>query len=304
MRTCWQFVFAAALAVLLVVPAQAQKEQQDGAAPQDDSFVLSGKLYCSLVRGVIVAKPGVVEELLVNTGDHVEEGQTVLRLRLDEQERNNLQRMSEGPNLKQWEYRLFQAGLELEKAERDYEDLKVMVDEKVAPPNSMQRAQRVLEAARKNVELLGEQKKAALTEASERLKLLRKELDDKRIRQGYVPAVLDIKAPMAGYVLDIDPAVREGAWIKDISAMSIGVMDPMLVQALVFEREALKLQVGDEMRFWLESAPENVYPATVSRISWRPTNRRFDQPSYYQVELTAPNPNIKLREGYNVLLSY
>jgi len=62
----------------------------------------------------------------------------------------------------------------------------------------------------------------------------------------------------------------------------------------------MKIKVGDRAEVTLASLPGRKFPAVVSRISWSPITSKIDQPSYYEVELKVPNPDLSLREGLKV----
>jgi membrane fusion protein, macrolide-specific efflux system len=46
-----------------------------------------------------------------------------------------------------------------------------------------------------------------------------------------------------------------------------------------------------------DSLPGKKYVASVSRIPWAPMPAALQQPSYYEIELTIPNPELELKEG-------
>jgi hypothetical protein len=80
-------------------------------------------------------------------------------------------------------------------------------------------------------------------------------------------------------------------------------MDPMLIRAQVYELEALQLNLGEAAEVTVESLPGRNFEAQVSRVSWAPVPPPVwvpagqEQPSYYEVELTVPNPDLVLKEG-------
>jgi hypothetical protein len=80
-------------------------------------------------------------------------------------------------------------------------------------------------------------------------------------------------------------------------AFMIGVMDSMIMRAQVHELEAVKISVGDPADVTLDSFPNRVFEARVSRISWAPLTPAVEQPTYYGLELTVANPDLELREG-------
>ena len=94
------------------------------------------------------------------------------------------------------------------------------------------------------------------------------------------------------------PDLRQGGEINGgTPVMMIGVMDPMLLRAQVFEIEAQKLKVGDEAELTLESLPGRKFTARVSRLPWAPPVLSLEHPTYYDVEFKVANPDLVLKEG-------
>jgi multidrug efflux pump subunit AcrA (membrane-fusion protein) len=92
--------------------------------------------------------------------------------------------------------------------------------------------------------------------------------------------------------------MRESAELPPLpAAFQVGVMDPMLLRAQAFEIEALQVRVGQPAEVTLDALPGRKFQAKVSRISWSSTTITPDQPAYYEVELTVPNPDLDLKEG-------
>jgi hypothetical protein len=74
-------------------------------------------------------------------------------------------------------------------------------------------------------------------------------------------------------------------------------MDPMIMRAQIHEMEAFRLSLGDKAEITVESLPGRRFVAQVSRTSWTPLTPALEQPSYYEIELTVPNPDIELKDG-------
>jgi hypothetical protein len=70
----------------------------------------------------------------------------------------------------------------------------------------------------------------------------------------------------------------------------------MVIRAQVHEIEAMRIGLGDEADFSLESIPDRTLRAKISRISWTSLTP-MESPSYYEVELEVPNHDYVLREG-------
>ncbi len=110
-------------------------------------------------------------------------------------------------------------------------------------------------------------------------------------------------APMDGHLLQIHPEIRAGARVDVLeAAFQVGVMQPMLLRANVYEEEALRLQVGDVATITPESRPHQKAWAKVSRIPWSPVSLDPLKPSFYAVEFEVDNPALVLREGMRVIV--
>jgi multidrug resistance efflux pump len=118
------------------------------------------------------------------------------------------------------------------------------------------------------------------------------------VKSGQIPQEVSLKAPIASYVIGVNPEIREGAELPPMPlAFQLGVMDPMLLRAQAFEIEALQVKIGQPAEVTLDSLPGKKFQAKVSRISWSSITTTPDQPAYYEVELTVPNPDLDLKEG-------
>jgi multidrug resistance efflux pump len=101
-----------------------------------------------------------------------------------------------------------------------------------------------------------------------------------------------------GYVLWINPDLRKGVKLnRDTDLFQVGILDPIVIRAQVHEIEAVRLKLGDKAKVTFDSMPGKEFTATVSRIPWAPLPTSLQQPSYYEIELTLPNPDMSLKEG-------
>jgi hypothetical protein len=125
----------------------------------------------------------------------------------------------------------------------------------------------------------------------------------KDLSEGNSNREMSLKAPINGHVIWIHPDVQVGQELSPATpVLKIGVMDPMILRANVYESEVLRLEAGDEVLVYPESLPETRLKARVSRISWSPLTLDLLQPSYYEVEFGIQNPNLVLREGLRVII--
>jgi len=118
-----------------------------------------------------------------------------------------------------------------------------------------------------------------------------------------LPAQVELKAPITGHVIWIHPDLQEGAQLGPLDRVfEVGVMKPICLRAHVYEEEALRLALGDSANLQPESRPGWKFKGHISRISWTPLSLDPLSPSYYEVELTAANKDLILREGMRVII--
>lgn len=133
------------------------------------------------------------------------------------------------------------------------------------------------------------------------------EADTMDREEGPVSGILQeesaLRSPMDGTVIWIHPDMRPGSVLDpEKEVFLVGLMDPMLLRAHVYEEEALRLEVGDKVTVIPESLPQRRLRANVSRIAWSPVSMELLAPSYYEVEFTVPNPHLHLRKGLRVII--
>jgi hypothetical protein len=73
-------------------------------------------------------------------------------------------------------------------------------------------------------------------------------------------------------------------------------MNPMVIRAQVHEIKAMRTGLGNEADFSLESIPDSMFRAKISRISWTSLTP-MESSSCYEVDLEVPNHEYVLREG-------
>ena len=118
------------------------------------------------------------------------------------------------------------------------------------------------------------------------------------LKPGLVPREVSLKAPISGYVIWVNPEMREGAELPPLpGAFQVGVMDPMLLRAQAFEIEALQVKIGQAAEVTLDALPGKKFQGKVSRVSWSSITTGPDQPAYYEVELSVSNPDLDLKDG-------
>ncbi len=300
---------APAVAVLLLLcgvpPVAAQSPPQPPAAqnaaptgvlrPSEVQF--TGKLYTLVKLNVPLPFPAFIRDLAVQVGQKVKAGQELARYELRQEvymeEKNKLS----GTTIKELEYRLSQVEVNLDKLIAKNRELSAMSKHNMASQQSVSQNEKEIEATRKEKTSIQEQLALARDVYADRLVLARERFG-RDAGPGNVPKEGFIRSPVDGYVLWINSDARPGVYFdKEAGIFQVGSLDPMLIRAQVHEIEANKLTEGDAATVVFDALPGRQFTATVSRIPWTPLPANLQQPSYYEIELTIPNPDHALREG-------
>jgi multidrug resistance efflux pump len=176
-------------------------------------------------------------------------------------------------------------------------ELTQLVQKKLAPADSLAQVNQQLQLLGRENTALQERLKKDRQLAQQDQEAL-SDLVGTSLKSGQVPREVNLKAPISGYVIWVNPEMREGAELPPLpAAFQVGVMNPMLLRAQAFEIEALQVRIGQAAEVTLDALPGRKFQAKVSRISWSSITTGPDQPAYYEVELQVPNPDLDLKEG-------
>jgi multidrug efflux pump subunit AcrA (membrane-fusion protein) len=277
---------------------EAQKPQAapPPAAPETD-IIFSGKVFCSLKRRIDLPFKGVITALKVHSGQKVKAGEVLATYRLAPESMLAIRQRLSPPQLSETEVKLAETERNLVPLMNKQRELTHLEAKKLATSQS-------LKETKQQVQLLKRQQTALQDRLQKDQQLARQDqqvlssLLGSAVNPGKIPRVVALRAPISGYVIWVNPEMRKGAELPPLpAAFQIGVMDPMVVRGQAFEIEALQIKVGDEAEVTLDSLPGRQFQGTVSRVSWSSTTTSMDQPSYYEVEIKVPNPDLALKEG-------
>jgi len=120
-----------------------------------------------------------------------------------------------------------------------------------------------------------------------------KDVDLKNLpRRGYV------RAPGDGYILWLNSSLVPGmAFTKQAPLVTIGKLDPMIVRASVHEIAMQRLKAGDPATVVFNAWPGEKFQTTISKVDYVAQPAMLQQPSFYLIELTLPNPDLRIKEG-------
>lgn len=285
-----------------VLEAPAPQEEISVAARHGGEIVFQGKLYASLKRTVQVPYKGIVTQLLVQAGQQVKAGDPLLRYTLAPDVIASLRRSLSPRELQDIELRIAQIGAELQPQRVKLKEAEQLARQKMGSDQTVTLVKLEIETLEMQREALKKQLEIIKRSAKDDLVALQ-DLLGQAVSFESVPKDITVTAPIDGHVLWVHQDLRSGAEVLPAGVMVIGVMDPMIVRANVFEIEASRMKVGDEASFTLSSIPGKTFECTLSRVSWTPVTPGLGQPSYYEIELTAPNPSFILKEGFKTQVS-
>jgi RND family efflux transporter MFP subunit len=245
---------------------------------------------------------GRVEQVLVDVGDHVSSGQTIVKvvpteLQLTlEQQKANLQQararlgLSEnGEDLKDVRNapEVKKAAADLADAEQKYQRAKTLFEQGLLPKQSYDEAESRNNAARAAYDLAVqtvENLRGQLAQSKAATSLAQKKVSDSNIR-----------APFAGQVKE--RPVTQGQYLKvQTPVMVIVNVDPMRVRLKVPEKMAAWVRTGQEVSVTLEAYPGRIFTGKITRI-----NPSVDQQTRaFEVEALIDNRENLLKPGFFV----
>ena len=263
----------------------------------EPEIIFNAKVFCSLKRRIDLPFKGVITSLKVHSGQQVKTGDVLATYRLAPEARMAIQQRLSPPQLAEMETRL--AGLQrsMVPLTTKQRELNQLVEKKLAPSQGLAQVNEELQFLVREKATLQERLKKDRQMAQQDQEVL-SNLVGTALQPGQVPREVSLKAPCSGYVVWVNPEMREGAELAPMpAAFQVGVMDPMLLRAQAFEIEALQVKIGQKAEVTLDALPGKKFQATVSRVAWSSIATGPDQPAYYEVELKVPNPDLDLKEG-------
>jgi hypothetical protein len=289
-------------AMVAAIPERVQAAEDNTVLPPRaestvPELLLQGKLFCSLKRPVPMPFKGVVTSVVASAGQKVKAGEVLAVYRLVPDVVMQLRRRLCPPQISDLEVRSVEMETRLTSLKSKQTELSRLLTQEMAPEESLKQVKREVQVLERQRALLQERIGLERKMLADDLVLV-KDLLSEPVSPAHIPEAASIVSPIDGYVIGIHPELREGAEIGPVApAFLIGVMDPMIMRAQIHEMEAFRLSLGDKAEITVESLPGRRFVAQVSRTSWTPLTPALEQPSYYEIELTVPNPDLALKDG-------
>jgi multidrug efflux pump subunit AcrA (membrane-fusion protein) len=270
----------------------------------ETEIAITGKVFASLKRRVNLPFQGIITTLKVQSGQPVKKGEVLATYRLTPAALLAIRQRLSPVRLTDTEVKLARAERSLVPLKDKRAELTRLTGQKLAPAGSLNQLDREIKRAREEQQALKRLQQQERRSLAQDQALLSEQLGQS-LKNGEIPREAVLRAPIDGYVIWINPEMRPEAELPATPGVfQVGVMDPMLIRAQAFEVEALKIHPGTVAEVTLESLPGRRFEARVSRVSWASLNANLDQPSYYEVELQVPNPDLALKEGLKASLVF
>ena len=238
-----------------------------------------------------------ITSLRAHSGQRVEKGGILATYRLAPESLTAIQQRISAPQIADMERTRLGMERSMIPWTNKQQELTQLVQKKLAPADSLAQVNQQLQLLGRENTALQERLKKDRQLAQQDQEAL-SDLVGTSLKSGQVPREVNLKAPISGYVIWVNPEMREGAELPPLpAAFQVGVMNPMLLRAQAFEIEALQVRIGQAAEVTLDALPGRKFQAKVSRISWSSITAGPDQPAYYEVELQVPNPDLDLKEG-------
>ena len=265
----------------------------------------SGKIDASTTRWCAMPQPGIVRDVLVAPGETVRAGQPLISYSLQPQVRHQLDtQLQAGAESQELEMRLLDVQYRMLQLDEKLEAARRLATAGVGTDVAIQRLH-------KDRNLLESQRRLIQTSIRHQQDVRAARLRDMEmtlgttLANGRIPEILQLTSPIDGQVQKLDPCMVPGmAFAPLASAVIVGVMDPVRIHTLVFEKEMVTLKVGDTARAEIPSLGNRELTATITRINQAPVRMALDQASYYEVDLEAANPEHTLITGLKTIIYF
>ncbi len=279
-------------------PAAVQSSPSSGRVPGgSEEIVFQGKLCSLLKRQVILPFAGVVGDVKFECGQFVKEGTVLASYRLAPDVPFQLRRRLSPPVVGDLEIRLAEVDRNLAEVASRRQEAQRLAAENMAPSKSLSKIQTEIDLLTRQRRAIQDRLNQEKVNIRDDAVLLKNQLGV-TIDSQHIPEEAVLRAPIDGHVIWISPDLRKGSLItENTPVVVVGVLEPMVMRAQVHEKEAMHLSVGDSAVVEVESIAAQGIEAKITRVLWATSTPSLDQPSYYDVELTIPNPGLAFKEG-------
>lgn len=273
---------------------------------EDVDTILTGKVVTTVTRSVPMPFNAIVEEVLVKPGQPVSVGSPLMRYRLQEEAERQLQReLTNGAGTEQLKGQVLDFERELTNLTAERNKTRQLVSSGLGSRQALARQEENLKAIQNRIALLRTTINKTESNFSSRLKELESYFGQPIAEGESLPEHLVLTSPIDGYVLSVAAAMNPGQLISaGASPISVGQLNPVLIQIPVYEAEINNIKVGDTAEVEIPSLGKQSFKGIVNEISWISTDMNVANPSYYTVEVTVPNPDLILKPGFKAIVRF
>lgn len=266
-------------------------------------ITLEGKVIATVVRGASVPFPCIIDKVLVQVGDTVSRGQRLVQYHLQAGERRAFQHeLLFGGNTE--DLLLQQAGLENEQLHNSTQLMRArqLAESGLGEKKDVARAGQIAANIQRRRQLVAQKLEKNARSFSLRAKELSEYFGVPVKAGSTLPEQMYLTAPIDGVVLDIASWAQTDTLAGGGAApVSIGQINPMLLQVQVYESEIEKIQVGAAATIDVPSLSGKTFRGSVRRVTWNAIDLNIAAPSFYFVYLDIENPALELKPGFKVL---
>ena len=273
---------------------------------EDVDDILTGKVVTTVTRSVPLPFNAIIEEVLVKPGEAVSVGSPLMRYRLQDEAERQLQReLTNGAGTEQLKGQVLDFERELTNLTAERNKTRQLVASGLGSRQALARQEENLKAIQSRIALL----RSTISKSESNFSLRLKELESyfgQPIAEGEsLPQNLVLTSPIDGYVLSVASAMNPGQLISaGASPISVGQLNPVLIQIPVYEAEINNIKVGDSAEVEIPSLGKQSFKGVVNEISWISNDMNVSNPSYYTVEVTVPNPDLILKPGFKAIVRF
>ncbi len=250
----------------------------------------------ALMTGLEIDKIKLTK-VFVSIGDKVQEEQPLAAYEIPLENIITQKEKLSKADLKYYEYLLSQVNNTLEDLRSRRDEFQRMLKYQSVSPQEMQQNLGEIEVNLKRRDYLEQVLKEEMRDYGDRLEVA-ESYYGKDVEKMIYPKDGFVRSQLSGYVIWMNFDARAGKiFTAKTPLFLIGILDPMVVRCAVHEIKALKLKVGDPAKVVFHTMPDKVYETTVSKVSFVAQPAMMQQPSFYEIELTIPNPDHVLKEG-------
>lgn len=238
---------------------------------------------------IVYASPekGEIDEILVEEGDKVKEGDELLRY---VNEQLTLEKEQNALTIESGYIRINQLKKQLDRLdEKEEETAKQVGEEAAAESLEAERDQLDMERRMANIELKQAQ--------------LQKETIDKQLKD------LTVKSEVDGTVLTVD---EEAAHVMDQTepnpVIRIAALNQLIVEGVISEYDTLKVEEGQSVVLRSDVVPDEEWQGTVTHIGFLPKQDASaamggeSQAVEYAVEVAVESDDIDLKPGFQMIM--